>query len=80
MFQAETQNQHRIECLSYHNSIIRLFGNSIIQRNQYANHQLGDTHMTTRIIVIVAISLAAVIGMVFMGKAMDGKEKEQKEA
>jgi hypothetical protein len=30
--------------------------------------------MTTRIIVIVAISLAAVIGMVFMGKAMDGKE------
>lgn len=31
--------------------------------------------MTGRLILIVAISVAAVIGMVIMGRAMDGKEK-----
>ena len=34
--------------------------------------------MTGRLILIVAISVVAVIGMVFMGHAMDGKEKDQK--
>ena len=31
--------------------------------------------MTTRLIVILAASVLAVVGMVFMGRAMDGKEK-----
>ena len=31
--------------------------------------------MTGRLILIVAISVAAVIGMVIMGRAMDGKDK-----
>ena len=30
--------------------------------------------MTGRLILIVAISVAAVIGMVIMGRAMDGKD------
>ena len=30
--------------------------------------------MTTRIVVILVIAIASVIGMVIMGKAMDGKE------
>ena len=30
--------------------------------------------MTTRIVVILVIAIASVIGMVVMGKAMDGKE------
>ena len=30
--------------------------------------------MTTRIVVILVVAIAAVVGMVVMGKAMDGKE------
>ena len=33
-----------------------------------------EQHMTGRLILIVAISVAAVIGMVIMGRAMDGKD------
>ena len=36
-----------------------------------------EQHMTGRLILIVAISVAAVIGMVIMGRAMDGKEKDE---
>ena len=35
--------------------------------------------MTTRLIVILAASILAVVGMVFMGRAMDGKEKSEGE-
>ena len=33
--------------------------------------------MTTRIVVILVIALASVVGMVIMGKAMDGKESSE---
>ena len=34
--------------------------------------------MTTKIIVIVAASVATVLGMVFLGKLAEGKNAEQK--
>jgi predicted tellurium resistance membrane protein TerC len=34
--------------------------------------------MTTRLIVILAAAILAVVGMVFMGRAMDGKGEEKK--
>ena len=33
--------------------------------------------MTTKLIVIVGISIATVVGMFFLGKLADGKDKEQ---
>ena len=35
--------------------------------------------MTTKIIVIVAASVATVLGMIFLGKLTEGKNTEQKE-
>ena len=35
--------------------------------------------MTTKIIVIVAASVATVLGMIFLGKLAEGKNTEQKE-
>ena len=34
--------------------------------------------MTAKLIVIVGISIATVVGMFFLGKLADGKGKEQK--
>ena len=34
--------------------------------------------MTAKLIVIVGISIATVVGMFFLGKLADGKDKEQK--
>ena len=33
--------------------------------------------MTTRIVFILVIAIASVIGMVIMGKAMDGKDEKK---
>ena len=33
--------------------------------------------MTTKLIVIVGISIATVVGMFFLGKLADGKDKDQ---
>ena len=33
--------------------------------------------MTTKLIVIVAVSIATVVGMFFLGKLADGKDKDQ---
>ena len=34
--------------------------------------------MTTKLIVIIGVSIATVVGMFFLGKLADGKDKEQK--
>ena len=34
--------------------------------------------MTAKLIVIVGISIATVVGLFFLGKLADGKDKEQK--
>ena len=33
--------------------------------------------MTTKLIVIIGISIATVVGMFFLGKLADGKDKDQ---
>ena len=33
--------------------------------------------MTTKLIVIVGVSIATVVGMFFLGKLADGKDKDQ---
>ena len=33
--------------------------------------------MTTKLIVIIGVSIATVVGMFFLGKLADGKDKEQ---